>query len=62
MTGPIDWRNSLLVGSPDVDIARNVLIAVQLLFDTDFELLIRAVHERTRPGEDGAGVPTDARI
>jgi hypothetical protein len=50
MTVSADWKKSLLVGAPDAGIARNVLIAVQLLFERDIELLVRDLHERTITG------------
>jgi len=45
-----DWRIALLKNAPDAAIAEVVVKAIQQLFETDAELLVRDIHERTITG------------
>jgi len=50
MTELTDWKELLLANAPDVKVANKVIIALQRLFESDAELLIRDLHEQTITG------------
>jgi len=50
LTGSTDWRGLLLKDAPDVEVANQVITAVQRLFERDAHLLISRLHERTITG------------